>query len=740
MQSRPDSWFAASQRQEHDVNETGCQLVQQKSRTVACTRGESFGCSRQGVWVSKGCRGVFRSMDGEEVECGNWRGWEPSYRCRFRSKAGVPPEDGRPLRAQKDHFYNGRKDISASLPHVPRVAVFLQLGYARLWKDMHECTVNVAEAAKQMDTEIDVYLTHFGDTLIPLQEFERIDGVGMFVGRVVPNHGADVGQFLFQLGLMKDLGKEYDFILKLHTKKDDIWRERAIESLCGTREQVHSALNNFAMGSEVDMLAPLGTTFGPKTAVSNIFPHIVEKYGWDQPSSGGPANAFDNETVNKMNQFYQILYPKSEKLSNHDLVIVAGTMFWVRVSAIPLPEILNRRIHNGMTDGYRSNGGAEHILERMFATNIKARGHLIKELPPAPKVIAMYFPQYHQFEENDRFWGKGFTEWTLLEPIKNNYTLKPLPVKEGGLGYYDLMDKGGFTRQQQGKLASAAGVHGFCFYHYWFSGSHAPDHHKVMYKVTEAMAAEDKPNVKFMLSWANEPWSRRWRGGASKSADNVVLLRQEYGSEDEWVKHFEYLIPFFNHPRYIKIRGEPVFALYRVGHIGGKLRPMITTWQKLAVEAGLPGLRIVNTLGNFYQTDVGTRQLLEQSGITSSFHFWPQLKAAFKPTSTTASIESFDIPTETQYWGAFSGFDRRPRDPEAKHPMLRSVEAFRNGLANSFSHMSQDVARKIDTNLFFVTAWNEWNEQAVLEPSVQHGFGYLKAVHENLITVPARSP
>jgi hypothetical protein len=168
---------------------------------------------------------------------------------------------------------------------------------------------------------------------------------------------------------------------------------------------------------------------------------------------------------------------------------------------------------------------------------------------------------------------------------------------------------------------------------------------------------------------------------------------------------------------------------------------MITTWQKLAVEAGFPGLRIVNTLGNFYQADAGTSQLLEASGITSSFHFWPQLMGGgFVPTSTTGSVENFDIPTETQYWGAFSGFDRRPRDPKDKYFKPRSVADFRAGLVCSSSQMSQDVARNIDTNLFFVTAWNEWNEQAVLEPSMQYGFGYLKAVHENLITVPARTP
>jgi hypothetical protein len=53
--------------------------------------------------------------------------------------------------------------------------------------------------------------------------------------------------------------------------------------------------------------------------------------------------------------------------------------------------------------------------------------------------------------------------------------IKPLSVDQGGLGYYDLTSIK--TRQRQAELASTCGVHGFVFYHYWFSGPQSPPDH-----------------------------------------------------------------------------------------------------------------------------------------------------------------------------------------------------------------------------------------------------------------------
>ena len=104
-------------------------------------------------------------------------------------------------------------------------------------------------------------------------------------------------------------------------------------------------------------------------------------------------------------------------------------------------SILNSDLRKKFSSGYKANHGLEHILERLMPSEIKYKGRKILDIQPAPKILAIYFPQYHKSEINDRLWGDNFTEWTLLKKYKGEDIWKPLVDEGGGVHMHTLTHK-----------------------------------------------------------------------------------------------------------------------------------------------------------------------------------------------------------------------------------------------------------------------------------------------------------
>ena len=104
----------------------------------------------------------------------------------------------------------------------------------------------------------------------------------------------------------------------------------------------------------------------------------------------------------------------------------------------------------------------------------------------------------------------------------------------GRPGFYDL--RLAETREQQAAMARSYGIHGFCYYHYWFNGR------RLLERPFEEVLASGKPDFPFCLCWANDPWSRRWDG-----REDELLQAQTYSDDDD-LRHIEALIPALSDP------------------------------------------------------------------------------------------------------------------------------------------------------------------------------------------------
>eukprot|EP01041_Mallomonas_annulata_P006839 gene6839-13853_t len=427
------------------------------------------------------------------------------------------------------------------------------------------------------------------------------------------------------------------------------------------------------------------------------------------------------------------------------------------------------------TTSYHDTTSVRHV-------KIKSRRSKHKETyTNAVKPIAIVFPQFHEIPENNKFWGKGFTEWTFLKPLSRVVNDILIRKPHADIGYYNLLDYDHRTYMRI--MADHFGIYGFCFYHFWFKD------HPVMHKPVEMMIRDGEPNKPFFFCWANEQWTRRWDGGMDD-----VLLAQDYSDDNGNRLHFEYLLKFFNHPNYIRVDGKPLFAFYRIERPDMSIIDSIMElWTNLAVENDLTGIHFVRFLGPFDNSVSlrGIKGLIEfepayswrpvgggpsifpnhtfdekiyldnnpdlvQAKIKGSTHYWGSRpverlcrSSQFKLYSTEQTWNAIEQKKFRNYPGLYRGtyfyWNNAPRrnftnGRYATYPHMMdkvSPVQFQFHLKRLVNIMIKEKPRTTDKFLF-ITAWNEWNEQSMIEPNDIDGYDALLAL-QSVLKTPSQS-
>jgi hypothetical protein len=219
------------------------------------------------------------------------------------------------------------------------------------------------------------------------------------------------------------------------------------------------------------------------------------------------------------------------------------------------------------------------------------------------RTIAYYLPQFHPINENDKWWGKGFTEWTNVAKAKPLYKGHRQPFLPDELGFYDLRVPE--VREAQANLAKYAGLYGFCYWHYWFG-----NRKQLLERPINEVISSGKPDFPFCLAWANESWTGKWHG-----LDNKVLIKQEYIGKNDFIDFFNSCLPAFHDKRYIREEGKLLFSIYKP-YDSPLIPEFLQLWRNLAD---------VNSLGGFHFNAINAKKDALDLGFDSYTSGTPRL-------------------------------------------------------------------------------------------------------------------
>lgn len=349
-----------------------------------------------------------------------------------------------------------------------------------------------------------------------------------------------------------------------------------------------------------------------------------------------------------------------------------------------------------------------------------------------PKIIAFFLPQFYENEDNNIWWGKGFTEWTCIKEALINGKAKGEVITPQCNNYYNLLDTE--TMQWQTELSKEYGIYGFAYYHYWMEGK------TLLNEPAEKLLANKEINQRFFMFWANHSWYKA--NGNKKS----LLIQQTYGGEEDWEKHYNYLSLFFSDDRYIKVEDKPIIGIFNADDIS-RYDEMMSYFDKRAKLDGFDGvffIESVNKIKKLNNRQKSNLSLLRQPDLSKNiYEIRRPIRSAFykllKKTGFSKvkkidyrKISRYELQIMNKYndhtyiYCVSTGWNNTPRHGDNGQFFENySIEIFKEELNKIYI-----TSKKQGKEFIFINAWNEWAEGMVLEPDDIYGLNRLKAVKE----------
>lgn len=372
---------------------------------------------------------------------------------------------------------------------------------------------------------------------------------------------------------------------------------------------------------------------------------------------------------------------------------------------------------------------------------------------PRIEVAAYYFPNYHPDARNDRWHGKGWTEWDLVRAAKPRYPGHRQPIVPAW-GYFNEADPAWTAKEID--LAADHGVTTFLYDWYWYEdGPFLQDGLEHGF-----LQAANRGRLKFALMWANHDWLNIHPVGFTNRPETLAKGRVTRAGWDRLTDHV--VKTYFSQPNYLRVDGAPYFSIYELGTfiagLGGlpQAKEAVESFRAKARAAGLPDVHVNGVLWGVrvLPSEIGIsdpEKVIRELGLSSVgsytwIHYYDPGKDGFPKGSYAKAAErnyalweehahSLSVPYHPNIT---MGWDSSPRTIQTDayeprgYPWMsvlegNTPEAFREALRRVKAFLSRPEAKQ---KLVTINAWNEWTEGSYLLPDTLHGTRYLEAIRE----------
>ncbi|HLY70689.1 MAG TPA: glycoside hydrolase family 99-like domain-containing protein [Puia sp.] len=374
------------------------------------------------------------------------------------------------------------------------------------------------------------------------------------------------------------------------------------------------------------------------------------------------------------------------------------------------------------------------------------------------EVAVYYFPDYHVDSVNEKWHGKGWTEWELVKAAKPRFSGHHQP-KIPAWGYFNEADPSWAAKEID--LAADNGVDAFIYDWYWYesTGPYLKDGLEKGF-----LQAPNNKRMKFALMWANHDWANIHPTPYSNHPEKLTDGRV---SEQTWDTITDYIIThYFNQPNYWKIDGRPYFSIFLTTHfIEGfgsleKAAAAMMRFEDKVKKAGFPGLHLncidqgisssqlqhalnkpvtaadaftalhassISTYNFLYAYDLsraGWPRANYQRAVDANAAYWETMRHKYPGVSYFPNVTmGWDVTPRLVQTDKFDSFRGYPWTPVFNGD--NTPEAFQSALARARLFVANGDGQP---KIVIINAWNEWTEGSYLLPDTKTGTRYLEAI------------